>query len=206
MNNFVFSNTLASIMVVNYEHYTTTGKATDYRFAATAEENEKWFMDNFYANGINFRFRQTGFIDAYNWQPVSSASLISVGNVNGINVDDLIAKFSDMIIRGNSAFANRRIIDSNDVCWIHVAIVTAGITTGFTIENTYADVNIQDKRLSYFNTNEMQIEQTSPLAKIGETFLKQASAGIWGYDNQQNIQPSTTYMVNDAFIDRLHTK
>ena len=205
MNNFVFSNTLASIMVVNYEHYTTTGKATDYRFAATAEENEKWFMDNFYANGINFRFRQTGFIDAYNWQPVSSASLISVGNVNGINVDDLIAKFSDMIIRGNSAFANRRIIDSNDVCWIHVAIVTAGITTGFTIENTYADVNIQDKRLSYFNTNEMQIEQTSPLAKIGETFLKQASAGIWGYDNQQNIQPSTTYMV-DAFIDRLHTK
>lgn len=206
MNNFVFSNTLASIMVVNYEHYTTTGKATDYRFAATAEENEKWFMDNFYANGINFRFRQTGFIDAYNWQPVSSASLISVGNVNGINVDDLIANFSDMIIRGNSAFANRRIIDSNDVCWIHVAIVTAGITTGFTIENTYADVNIQDKRLSYFNTNEMQIEQTSPLAKIGETFLKQASAGIWGYDNQQNIQPSTTYMVNDAFIDRLHTK
>ena len=206
MNNFVFSNTLASIMVVNYEHYTTTGKATDYRFAATAEENEKWFMDNFYANGINFRFRQTGFIDAYNWQPVSSASLISVGNVNGINVDDLIAKFSDMIIRGSSAFANRRIIDSNDVCWIHVAIVTAGITTGFTIENTYADVNIQDKRLSYFNTNEMQIEQTSPLAKIGETLLKQASAGIWGYDNQQNIQPSTTYMVNDAFIDRLHTK
>lgn len=84
--------------------------------------------------------------------------------------------------------------------------VTAGITTGFTVENTYADVNIQDKRLSYFNTNEMQIEQTSPLAKIGETFLKQASAGIWGYDNQQNIQPSTTYMVNDAFIDRLHTK
>lgn len=128
-------------------------------------------MDNFYANGINFRFRQTGFIDAYNWQPVSSASLISVGNVNGINVDDLIAKFSDMIIRGNSAFANRRIIDSNDVCWIHVAIVTAGITTGFTIENTYADVNIQDKRLSYFNTNEMQIEQTSPLAKSAKPSL-----------------------------------
>lgn len=206
MNNFVFSNTIGSIMVVNYEHVTTTNKATDYRFAATAEENEKWYMDNLYANGINFRFTQTGFLDAYNWQPVSSASLISVGNINGINVDDIIAKFSDMIIRGNSAFANRRIIDSNDVCWIHVAIVTAGITTGFTVENTYADVNIQDKRLSYFNTNEMQIEQTSPLAKIGETFLKQASAGIWGYDNQQNIQPSTTYMVNDAFIDRLHTK
>lgn len=206
MNNFVFSNTIGSIMVVNYEHVTTTDKATDYRFAATAEENEKWYMENLYANGINFRFKQTGFIDAYNWQPVSSASLISVGNINGINVDDIIAKFSDMIIRGNSAFANRRIIDSNDVCWIHVAIVTAGITTGFTVENTYADVNIQDKRLSYFNTNEMQIEQTSPLAKIGENFLKQASAGIWGYDNQQNIQPSTTYMVNDAFIDRLHTK
>lgn len=206
MNNFVFSNTIGSIMVVNYEHVTTTGKATDYRFAATAEENEKWYMDNLYANGINFRFTQTGFLDAYNWQPVSSASLISVGDVNGVNVDDLIAKFSDMIIRGNSAFEPRRIIDSNDVCWIHVAIVTAGITTGFAVENTYADVNIQDKRLSYFNTSEMQIEQTSPLAKIGETFLKQASAGIWGYDNQQNIQPSTTYIVNDAFIDRLHTK
>ena len=206
MNNFVFSNTIGSIMVVNYEHVTTTGKATDYRFAATAEENEKWYMDNLYANGINFRFTQTGFLDAYNWQPVSSASLISVGDVNGVNVDDLIAKFSDMIIRGNSAFEPRRIIDSNDVCWIHVAIVTAGITTGFAVENTYADVNIQDKRLSYFNTNEMQIEQTSPLAKLGETFLRQASAGIWGYDNQQNIQPSTTYIVNDAFIDRLHTK
>lgn len=205
MNNFVFSNTIGSIMVVNYEHVTTTNKATDYRFAATAEENEKWYMENLYANGINFRFKQTGFLDAYNWQPVSSASLISVGNVNGINVDDIIAKFSDMIIRGNSAFANRRIIDSNDVCWIHVAIVTAGITTGFTVENTYADVNIQDKRLSYFNTKEMPIENSGP-AKIGESFLKKASAGIWGYDNQQNIQPSTTYMVNDAFIDRLHTK
>ncbi len=205
MNNFVFSNTLASIMVVNYEHYTTTGKATDYRFAATAEENEKWFMDNFYAKGINFRFRQTGFIDAYNWQPVSNASLISVGNVNGVNIDELIAKFSDMIIRGNSAFEKRRLIDSEDVCWIHVAIVSAGITSGLTVEKTYEDVAMEDSRLSYFSTKEMPIEN-SGLAGLGESFLKKASAGIWGYDNQQNIQPSTTYQVNDAFIERLHSR
>lgn len=203
MNNFVFSNTLASIMVVNYEHYTTTGKATDYRFAATAEENEKWFMDNFYANGINFVLNQTGFLDAYNWQLVSSATLIDAGDEK---LNTLIAKASDAVMRTNSFFEHRRIIDSNDTCWIHIAFISAGITSGLTVEKVYSQITTQDKRLSYINTSDMQVESTNPIYKLGEQVLKKASAGIWGYDNQQNIQPSTTYMVNDAFIDRLHTK
>ena len=199
-HNIVFSNTLGSVAVVNYENYTIKGKVTDYRFAATAEENDKWFMDNFYANGINFVLNQTGFIDAYNWQPVSSATLIDAGNEY---LNTLIANASDEVMRTNSFFESRRIIDSKDACWIHIAFVSAGVTTNFTIEKVYSQITTQDKRLSYINTADMQVENTG-ITGAGEKILKNVSAGIWGYDNKQNIQPTTTYQVNDALIDRLH--
>lgn len=198
-NNIVFSNTLGSVAVVNYENFTTKGKSTDYRFAATAEANDKWFMDNFYANGINFVLNQTGFIDAYNWQPVSSAAIIDAGDYT-----ELVSQASDTVMRSNSFFESRRIIDSNDACWIHIAFITVGVSTGLNVEKTYSQITTQDKRLSYINTSDMQVESTNPVYKLGEQVLKKVSAGIWGYDNKQNIQPTTTYQVNDALIERLH--
>ena len=199
LNNIVFSNTLGSVAVVNYENFTTTKLATDYRFAATAEANDKWFMDNFYANGINFVLNQTGFIDAYNWQPVSSATLIDAGDYT-----ELVAQASDTVMRTNSFFEPRRIIDSNDACWIHIAFITVGVTNNLSVEKLYSQITTQDKRLSYINTSDMQVESTNPVYKLGEQVLKKVSAGIWGYDNKQNIQPTTTYQVNDALIERLH--
>lgn len=199
LNNIVFSNTLGSVAVVNYENFTTTKLATDYRFAATAEANEKWFMDNFYANGINFVLNQTGFIDAYNWQPVSSATLIDAGDYT-----ELVSQASDTVMRTNSFFEPRRIIDSNDACWIHIAFITVGVTNNLSVEKLYSQITTQDKRLSYINTSDMQVESTNPVYKLGEQVLKKVSAGIWGYDNKQNIQPTTTYQVNDALIERLH--
>ena len=198
-NNIVFSNTLGSVAVVNYENFTTKGKSTDYRFAATAEANDKWFMNNFYANGINFVLNQTGFIDAYNWQPVSSAAIIDAGDYT-----ELVSQASDTVMRSNSFFESRRIIDSNDACWIHIAFITVGVSTGLNVEKTYSQITTQDKRLSYINTSDMQVESTNPVYKLGEQVLKKVSAGIWGYDNKQNIQPTTTYQVNDALIERLH--
>ncbi len=207
MNNFVFSNTLASVLVINYENFTMDGK--NYRFVEgnkdkdksgeLAAANEKWFMDNFYANGINFILNQTGFMDAYNWQPVSSATLIDAGDYT-----TLVAQASDSVMRTNSFFDDRRIIDSKDACWIHVAFISVGVTTGFTVEKTYAQVSLQDKRISYINTADMEVESTNPVYAIGEKALIKVSAGVWGYDNKQNIQPTTTYQVNDAFIERLH--
>ena len=199
LNNIVFSNTLGSVAAVNYENFTTTKLATDYRFAATAEANEKWFMDNFYANGINFVLNQTGFIDAYNWQPVSSATLIDAGDYT-----ELVSQASDTVMRTNSFFEPRRIIDSNDACWIHIAFITVGVTNNLSVEKLYSQITTQDKRLSYINTADMQVESTNPVYKLGEQVLKKVSAGIWGYDNKQNIQPTTTYQVNDALIERLH--
>ena len=201
LNNIVFSNTLGSVAVVNYNNFTTTGKATDYRFAATAEANEKWFMDNFYANGINYILNQTGFIDAYNWQPVSSATIIDAGEYSA-----LVADASGTVMSTNSFFESRRIIDSNNECWIHIAFISAGVTGsgGIAVEKVYSQITTQDKRLSYINTSDMQVESTNPVYKLGERVLKNVSAGIWGYDNQQNIQPTTTYQVNDALIERLH--
>ena len=199
LNNIVFSNTLGSVAVVNYENFTTTKRSTDYRFAATAEANDKWFMDNFYANGINFVLNQTGFIDAYNWQPVSSAAIIDAGDYT-----ELVSQASDAVMRTNSFFEPRRIIDSKDACWIHIAFISVGVTNNFSVEKVYSQITTQDKRLSYINTSDMQVESTNPVYKLGEQVLKKVSAGIWGYDNKQNIQPTTTYQVNDALIERLH--
>lgn len=199
LNNIVFSNTLGSVAVVNYENFTTTKRSTDYRFAATAEANDKWFMDNFYANGINFVLNQTGFIDAYNWQPVSSAAIIDAGDYT-----ELVSQASDAVMRTNSFFEPRRIIDSNDACWIHIAFISVGVTNNLSVEKVYSQITTQDKRLSYINTSDMQVESTNPVYKLGEQVLKKVSAGIWGYDNKQNIQPTTTYQVNDALIERLH--
>ena len=107
-------------------------------------------------------------------------------------------------MRANSFFEPRRIIDSKDACWIHIAFITVGVSTGLNVEKTYSQITTQDKRLSYINTSDMQVESTNPVYKLGEQVLKKISAGIWGYDNKQNIQPTTTYQVNDALIERLH--
>lgn len=209
LNNFVFSNTLASVLVINYENYTVDG--SNYRFVdgnrnkdksgELAAANEKWFMDNFYANGINFVLNQTGFIDAYNWQQVASATLIDAGDYSS-----LVANASDTVMRTNSFFENRRIIDSTDACWIHVAFVSTGISSGFNVEKAYSQVTLQDKRLSYINTADLQTESTNPVYAFGEQVLIKVSAGVWGYDNKQDIQPTTTYQVNDALIEKLHSK
>lgn len=214
MNNFVFSNTLGSIMIIKHENFTMDGE--NYRFVdgnkkddesgELAAANEKWYLDNLYSKGAHFTLDQTGFLDAYNWQPISSAELFSVGKVGNVNVDDLIKNVSDSVARSNSFFKDRCVIDKDDVCWIHIAFACIGITSGFNVEKTYPQINLQDKRFSYANTGDIKIESKSMLGRVGESFLQQANAGIWGYDNTQNIQPTTQYIINDAFIDRLHSR
>ena len=214
MNNFVFSNTLGSILIIKHENFTMDGE--NYRFVdgskssdnkeELAAANEKWYLDNLYSKGAHFTLDQTGFLDAYNWQPISSAELFSVGKVGNVNVDDLIKNVSDSVARSNSFFKDRCVIDKDDVCWIHIAFACIGITSGFNVEKTYPQINLQDKRFSYANTGDIKIESKSMLGRVGESFLQQANAGIWGYDNTQNIQPTTQYIINDAFIDRLHSR
>lgn len=214
MNNFVFSNTLGSILIIKHENFTMDGE--NYRFVdgnkkddesgELAAANEKWYLDNLFSKGAHFTLDQTGFLDAYNWQPISSAELFSVGKVGNVNVDDLIKNVSDSVARSNSFFKDRCVIDKDDVCWIHIAFACIGITSGFNVEKTYPQINLQDKRFSYANTGDIKIESKSMLGRVGESFLQQANAGIWGYDNTQNIQPTTQYIINDAFIDRLHSR
>lgn len=204
MNNFVFSNTLASIMVVNYEHYTTTGKATDYRFAATAEENEKWFMDNFYANGINFRFKQTGFLDAYNWQDINNAKLIDAGDES---LNTVIGGMLGNLISENSTFDNYRYTAGDGKTYMHVAFMVSGISfsDGITNAPTYLELDMDDKNYHCIDTHNLK-EEGSRLAKTAAKLLSGMSIKLYGYDNTAAINPNTPqYQVNNALIERIHS-
>lgn len=75
LNNFICSNTLGTLMSITYESFTMTNSKTGRFVKDDLAANEKYFMDNFYKEGINCVVTQTGFLDAYNWQDIKTQNL-----------------------------------------------------------------------------------------------------------------------------------
>ncbi len=219
-NNFAFSNTLASVLVINYENF-SIDEDNNYRFVqgnkkkdkdgSLAQANEKWFKENLLANGINTTVTQTGFFDAYNWQRSDSVSFVSTAGLSNELVE-MIGKVGDTFLRASSLFENNRIIDADNNCWIHIAVILSGLHAvqkngkmNIDVEPNYAQISFADKRLHYINSSAVEVSEV-PGAIIPASLLKSLKVGIWGYDKNQNIQPTSKLIIDDAYISRLHSK
>lgn len=201
INNVVCSNMLGSLMSVAYEKFTMKSSKLG-RFADDFDENEKIFLKEFYSAGVNCVINQTGFLEAYNWQNIKNAGLLKTGNAD---VDGMIGSMVYDLIRENSAFDNYK-YEYGGETYMHVAFICSGISFKDGIMNapTYLQYNSQNANYSCINTADIKPEGGST-ASLAATVLSRMSLRIYGYTNDASITPASTYQVNSALIERMHS-
>lgn len=201
INNVVCSNMLGSLMSVAYEKFTMKSSKLG-RFADDFDENEKIFLEEFYSAGVNCVINQTGFLEAYNWQNIKNAGLLKTGNAD---VDGMIGSMVYDLIRENSAFDNYK-YEYGGETYMHVAFICSGISFKDGIMNapTYLQYNSQNANYSCINTADIKPEGGST-ASLAATVLSRMSLRIYGYTNDASITPASTYQVNSALIERIHS-
>lgn len=201
INNVVCSNMLGSLMSVAYEKFTMKSSKLG-RFADDFDENEKIFLEEFYSAGVNCVINQTGFLEAYNWQNIKNAGLLKTGNAD---VDGMIGSMVYDLIRENSAFDNYK-YEYGGETYMHVAFICSGISFKDGIMNapTYLQYNSQNANYSCINTADIKPEGGST-ASLAATVLSRMSLKIYGYTNDASITPASTYQVNSALIERIHS-
>ena len=201
INNVVCSNMLGSLMSVAYEKFTMKSSKLG-RFADDFDENEKIFLKEFYSAGVNCVINQTGFLEAYNWQNIKNAGLLKTGNAD---VDGMIGSMVYDLIRENSAFDNYK-YEYGGETYMHVAFICSGISFKDGIMNapTYLQYNSQNANYSCINTADIKQEGGST-ASLAATVLSRMSLRIYGYTNDASITPASTYQVNSALIERMHS-
>lgn len=201
INNVVCSNMLGSLMSVAYEKFTMKSSKLG-RFADDFDKNEKIFLEEFYSAGVNCVINQTGFLEAYNWQNIKNAGLLKTGNAD---VDGMIGSMVYDLIRENSAFDNYK-YEYGGETYMHVAFICSGISFKDGIMNapTYLQYNSQNANYSCINTADIKPEGGST-ASLAATVLSRMSLRIYGYTNDASITPASTYQVNSALIERMHS-
>ena len=201
INNVVCSNMLGSLMSVAYEKFTMKSSKLG-RFADDFDENEKIFLEEFYSAGVNCVINQTGFLEAYNWQNIKNAGLLKTGNAD---VDGMIGSMVYDLIRENSAFDNYK-YEYGGETYMHVAFICSGISFKDGIMNapTYLQYNSQNANYSCINTADIKPEGGST-ASLAATVLSRMSLRVYGYTNDASITPASTYQVNSALIERMHS-
>lgn len=204
LNNFICSNTLGTLMSITYESFTMTNSKTGRFVKDDLAANEKYFMDNFYKEGINCVVTQTGFLDAYNWQDINNAKLIDAGDES---LNTVIGGMLGNLISENSTFDNYRYTAGDGKTYMHVAFMVSGISfsDGITNAPTYLELDMDDKNYHCIDTHNLK-EEGSRLAKTAAKLLSGMSIKLYGYDNTAAINPNTPqYQVNNALIERIHS-
>lgn len=198
-NNIVVSNTLGTLASIQTNGFAKTGDG-EYMFADNKEDNEAYFMEHFYPYGINHEYKQTGFLDVYNWTDINQAAILQTGNSDQ---DKMIAQFTGPLVLNNSAFESFRIMREEQT-FIHIAFILVGTGGGGLVnEPIYTKVELADERLYSLYSRDIP-KENSGVAGVGESMLKNMELYLFGYKNTADIQPETKYTVDSALISHLH--
>ncbi len=212
LHNVVCSNTLGSMMSISYERYTIDNDS-NYRFAEgnlnkddsgeLLAKNEEYFMEYFYDKGYNCIVNQTGFMRAYNWQKVSNAGLIKTGNTK---IDNLIGTLAGAVILENSAFKDYVYSKGEkDDEMVSIAFICVGISMDDWIlkEPTYLQLSMAEDEFYAIDTRTIKPEG-STIAESAARVVSNISMKLYGYKTTSTVSPTSTYVINDAFIASLH--
>lgn len=222
LHNVICSNTIGSMMSVVYESVTMKS-STAYRFVGETKyigddeeklaqntllelENEKFFVDNFYNNGINMVVNQTGFLRAYNWMDVNDSGRIHVGNTL---MDSILGTMFGQIINGDPQTFEKYLYtaegdNGNEQQFLHFAfLVSSG--KGILDAPTYLQLHIQDEDYNCFNIQDVNFENVDLGSfNFAKNMLSTMSLKIYGYSKEAEITPFSTYQLNSGLIQELH--
>ena len=213
LHNIISSNTLGSLMSVAYEHYTMKS-GTQYRFVsgsknndddgALAKANEAYFIKHFYNAGINAVVRQTGFFMAYNWQDIDNAKLIQTGNEG---IDTILTRYFGQLVRNCPQFDAFRYVDANaGKDYMHLAFIVSGVDVqkGIIDAPTYLDLRMEEEMINCIDLKDVDMS-ASGIPQFLQSIVDNLSLKVYGYANTAAITPSSTYQVNSALIERIHS-
>lgn len=197
VENCVVSNALGSAFSIAQEGFATDPETGDNFFSRNNDENERYIRENFCANGFCNVFNQKGFLDVYNWQPVSSAKLIQTGTDS---LDSLIGSLTEDIL-SIKKLDHLRYRYKNEY-FFNLGFLVSGLTTsgGIKVEEIYSEINLEDNRFDSFSLTDLKGED-NPIFMIASEF----TLSIYGYNNQADLKPSSVYTINEKLINRLHS-
>lgn len=218
-HNIICSNMLGSMMSVAYESVTMKS-GTEFRFVDALkytgrddkliaeskqheQENERFFIENFYNNDINMSVNQTGFLRAYNWMNVKESGLIKTGNDLA---DSLVATMLGQIIDGDKETFDKYLFeDEEKEKYLSFAFIVSGVhfSNGIMDAPTYFKLNMQDEDYNCFNMQDANFEIID-IPDIAKNVLSTLSLKVYGYDKNADITPFSTYTLNSALIQELH--
>ena len=185
-HNVVMSNLIGTAMSFQY-----------IRFSGTNKE----FAEAEVAKGHNSGLVQTGFLDIYNWQPVTALNLIDKNTIPGYGelVDAVMPvlgnalldpKFSDMVRHYNGE------------TYIHMGFISVGLTEKSYLQPEFVTEN---DRYHEFSTNDFKGNTAFDIAFNVFPQLKDNPIRVWCYGaDDASITPGKTYVINARFIERLH--
>ena len=212
LHNIISSNTLGSLMSVAYEHYTMKS-GTRYRFVdgsknnddgALEKANETYFIQHFYNAGINAVVRQTGFFMAYNWQDIDNAKLIQTGNEG---IDTVLTRYFGQLVRNCPQFDAFRYVDTNaEKDYLHLAFIVSGVDVkkGIVDAPTYLDLRMEEEMINCVDLKDVDMS-ASGMPQFLQDLVDNLSLKVYGYANTAAITPSSTYQVNNALIEKIHS-
>ena len=212
LHNIISSNTLGSLMSVAYEHYTMKS-GTRYRFVdgsknnddgALEKANETYFIQHFYNAGINAVVRQTGFFMAYNWQDIDNAKLIQTGNEG---IDTVLTRYFGQLVRNCPQFDAFRYVDTNaEKDYLHLAFIVSGVDVqkGIIDAPTYLDLRMEEEMINCVDLKDVDMS-ASGMPQFLQDLVDNLSLKVYGYANTAAITPSSTYQVNNALIEKIHS-
>lgn len=209
LHNMICSNTLGSFMSVAYETYTVE-KSDKGRFVTDdLAQNESYFLEHFYNAGINIQVKQTGFLEAYNWQNLKDAALIQTGDSS---VDSLIGGVAGDLIDSIAYFDTYKWVsaNNNNEKYIHLGFLVSGVqmSTGVMDAPNYLDLDMADDSFHEIELAKVvdpnNVQSSNPLAPMASRLLSAMTIKMYCYDNTNKITPYSTYYVDAALVERMH--
>ncbi|MCQ2602839.1 MAG: Ig-like domain-containing protein, partial [Clostridia bacterium] len=178
MRNCIMSNMLGTGANFAYSGYSGVPK----------EEVEKCV-----AEGKNLIFNQEGFLDMYNWQQTNTLNILAAAFA-GDDVNPTIASLIDSagaII--STKLEGENLMDKcsiyNGMKYFHLGFITTGLT-----EKSYLECHFEDDRFTSITSDDLDLGML-----IGNPIT------LYTYgNNDQQISPASTYVVNSKLIERLH--
>ena len=203
MHNIVASNMLGTLFSVSYDRYSNDGNNNP-RFASNAEENDAYVMEHFVSQGYNTEFKQTGFLDLYNWQPASATNMLDTGNDK---INALISQAIGALVDNHPQMQQYKYMWARKEgmpaeAWFHMGFVSVGVTHFPDVEKSYLKTEFEDTRLKHFDAHDLEIIDDD--YEWLYALFQSLDFNMYLYDQNSDITPASQVPAGVELINHLH--
>lgn len=212
MNNTVFSSLIGITMNFSWERYglsaAKTGRFSSKEGQAGVDESYQWIRDELVPKGYVSTFDQTGFLDIYNWQDATDATLIDTTDPA---MNQLIGRLMAPVLKFHPEFQPGVYHGKSgdvDVDYFHLGFMESGISfdKGITNELTFTRMNLEDNRFMRIRASQLRDDYPGLNGTVKNTIplLRGIEVVLYSYRNDVDITPESTYTLDNQFLNHLH--